>query len=167
MIRQFRRKHAAVVAALALAMFAAAPRTTSAAASFSLPIVGTVPGGGSFSGVFGVTSFAVKQGQIVAVGTLTGVLTDLAGRATTIVQSVVMPVLIGPATCDILHLDIGPISLDLLGLRVDLSEIVLDVTAQSGPGNLLGNLLCAVANLLNDPGNLVKVLNQILTILIG
>ncbi|HEY8626509.1 MAG TPA: hypothetical protein VIL82_10920 [Solirubrobacteraceae bacterium] len=27
--------------------------------------------------------------------------------------------------------------------------MILDITAQSGPGNLLGNLLCSVANLLN------------------
>ena len=28
---------------------------------------------------------------------------------------------------------------------------MLDITAESGAGNLLGNLLCAVVNLLNDP----------------
>jgi hypothetical protein len=52
-------------------------------------------------------------------------------------------------SCSILHLDIQPISLNLLGLQVTTSEIVLDITAQQGPGNLLGNLLCGVANLLN------------------
>lgn len=31
--------------------------------------------------------------------------------------------------------------------------MVLDITATSGPGNLLGNLLCSIANLLN-PGTL-------------
>jgi hypothetical protein len=30
--------------------------------------------------------------------------------------------------------------------------IVLDITAQSGPGNLLGNLLCGVTGLLNGTG---------------
>jgi hypothetical protein len=53
--------------------------------------------------------------------------------------------------CDILTLDIGAIHLDLLGLVVDLAPVNLDITAVSGPGNLLGNLLCAVAGLL-DPG---------------
>jgi hypothetical protein len=42
---------------------------------------------------------------------------------------------------------------------------VLDITAQSGPGNLLGNLLCGVANLLNSPTSLVTLLNQILAAL--
>jgi hypothetical protein len=66
--------------------------------------------------------------------------------------------------CRILHLDIKPISLDLLGLQVNTSEIVLDITAQQGAGNLLGNLLCGVANLLNGghPANgLANRLNHV------
>ena len=43
--------------------------------------------------------------------------------------------------------------------------IVLDITAESGPGNLLGNLLCAVAGLLDNPSGLARLLNQILAIL--
>jgi hypothetical protein len=54
-----------------------------------------------------------------------------------------------PAACPILHLELGPLDLDLLGLRVQLNQVVLDVTAVPGPGNLLGNLLCAVAGLLD------------------
>ncbi len=51
--------------------------------------------------------------------------------------------------CDILHLNLGPLDLDLLGLEIDLAEVVLDIVAQPGAGNLLGNLLCAVAGLLD------------------
>ncbi len=54
-----------------------------------------------------------------------------------------------PGECPILTLDVGPIFLDLLGLQVDLSRIELDITAVAGEGNLLGNLLCAVAGLLD------------------
>ncbi len=54
---------------------------------------------------------------------------------------------IGP--CDILFLVIGPIHLDVLGLVINLSRIILDIDAVPGPGNLLGNLLCAIVNLLN------------------
>jgi hypothetical protein len=71
------------------------------------------------------------------------------------------------ASCQILHLDLGPLSLNLLGLQVDLSEVILDITAQQGAGNLLGNLLCAVTGLLDNPGGLSRVLNQILGILQG
>jgi len=54
-----------------------------------------------------------------------------------------------PEECPILFLDVGPIFLDLLGLQVDVSQIVIDITAVAGEGNLLGNLLCAVAGLLD------------------
>jgi len=55
--------------------------------------------------------------------------------------------------CPILDLMLGPIHLELLGLVLDTSQICLDISAQSGPGNLLGNLLCSLTNLLNNRGN--------------
>jgi hypothetical protein len=51
--------------------------------------------------------------------------------------------------CDILNLDLGPLDLNLLGLQIDLAPVVLDIVAQPGAGALLGNLLCAVAGLLD------------------
>ena len=54
------------------------------------------------------------------------------------------------ATCEVLDLVLGPLDLNLLGLRVQLNKVHLRITAISGPGNLLGNLLCAVVNLLNQ-----------------
>lgn len=65
------------------------------------------------------------------------------------------------AECEILNLDLGPIFLDLLGLQLDLSEINLDLTAVPGPGNLLGNLLCQVAGLLDGTGFLEGVLDEV------
>jgi hypothetical protein len=71
-------------------------------------------------------------------------------------------------SCRILDLTLGPLHLDLLGLVVDLNQVHLTITAQQGPGNLLGNLLCAVANLLNGSPSptalqqIVNLLNQIL-----
>jgi hypothetical protein len=72
-------------------------------------------------------------------------------------------------TCPILRLSIGAIDLNLLGLVVHLNPILLTINAQGGAGNLLGNLLCAVAGLL-DPlnlGGLTDLLNQIVNILNG
>lgn len=71
------------------------------------------------------------------------------------------------AACDVLHLVLGPLDLDLLGLQVHLDRVVLDIVAQPGPGNLLGNLLCAVAGLLDGGldgalGRVVRLLNRIL-----
>jgi hypothetical protein len=65
--------------------------------------------------------------------------------------------------CPILHLMLGPIDLNLLGLGVQTSEICLAIDAESGPGNLLGNLLCGVAGLLDGGaplGNILADLTQ-------
>ncbi len=78
------------------------------------------------------------------------------------------------AACNVLHLVLGPLNLNLLGLVVHLNKVVLDITAQSGSGNLLGNLVCAVAHLLDGTGlnlgqllNLSNLLNRIIGILTG
>jgi hypothetical protein len=59
--------------------------------------------------------------------------------------------------CALLNLSLGPVYLDVLGLQVALDDcnggpITLDITAVEGEGNLLGNLLCSVAHLLDDGG---------------
>jgi cobalamin biosynthesis protein CobT len=51
--------------------------------------------------------------------------------------------------CPVLNLDLGPLDLNLLGLRVELNRTLLDVTAEPGDNNLLGNLLCAVSGALD------------------
>ena len=63
---------------------------------------------------------------------------------------------------------LGPLELNLLGLKVNLNRVVLDIVAVTGAGNLLGNLLCAVTGLLDGGplagllGQLNNLLNQIL-----
>jgi hypothetical protein len=119
-----------------------------------------------------ITSIANQSGQMVASGLAT---VTMASGATAIgsftnAPLAASPIPTGPGTCPILHLDIGPISLNLLGLVVTVpQDIIVDITAVSGPGNLLGNLLCAVANLLNQTppplNQIVTLLNQILALL--
>jgi hypothetical protein len=141
--------------------------------SLTIPVVGSNATGGAFNGTFELQRFATDAaGNLVAQGTLSGVVTQTVNGVTTVVGSITrnlaIPVVGTQATCDILHLDLGPLDLNLLGLQINLSRIVLDITAQAGAGNLLGNLLCAVANLLNGPGaggGLANLLNQILAIL--
>ena len=141
---------------------AAAPNTS----QLTVPVSGTVAGVSSFVGNFDVTRFAVQNGQLVAIGTLTGTLTNLVTNTTqTISRVIAIPVTSTSASCDILHLTLGPLDLNLLGLMVHLDQVVLDITAQPGSGNLLGNLLCAVAGLLDGGGPLGQIaglLNQIL-----
>jgi hypothetical protein len=123
----------------------------------------------SFSGTGTVTNFSVVNGVLTAAGTYTGTLTNTATGATAPVSGGFnAPVNGGTGSCKILDLTLGPLHLDLLGLVVDLNQVHLTITAQQGPGNLLGNLLCAVANLLNGNTSgtalqqLANLLNQIL-----
>ena len=142
--------------------------TAAIAPAISIPINFTSPNG-TFTGVFNLSRFVLQNGQVAAVGTLTGTVTNAAGQTVgAIVQNLTLSLINIRATCDILHLELGPIDLNLLGLVVHVDKIVIDIDAQSGPGNLLGNLLCAVANLLNANGplsQLVNLLNQILALL--
>ncbi len=104
--------------------------------ALTIPIVGS-GGGGTFNGVFTLQRFATQNGQHVAVGNVSE-----------------------PSPTQ--RASWGPFS---IGLQINLSRVVLDITAQPGPGNLLGNRLCGVANLLNNPGGLATLLNQILAAL--
>lgn len=140
--------------------------STPAARQISLPIIGTVTGGTFTNGMFTPVRFTNQNGELALVGRLTGTLTNtLTGVVTQINQLITLPVTIGQATCEILDLSLGPLDLDLLGLVVHLDEVNLNITAESGPGNLLGNLLCAVAGLLDGGGPLsgvIRLLNNIL-----
>ncbi len=137
----------------------------------SLPVTGLVGTAGSFIGTLNIQRFAFQNGQLVAIGTLTGTLRDATGKSLGSVtnRAVTLPVTTAQAACRILHLELGPIYLNLLGLVVRTNRIVVDITAVPGPGNLLGNLLCSVAHLLDNtsttPTQLVAVLNRILAIL--
>src|SRR6187401_1549413 len=119
-----------------------------------VPISGTVDNlAGTLTGNFAITRFASQNGALVAIGTLTATVTDEAGNILrTIIQQIAVPVSAINGTCQILHLELGPLDLDLLGLVVHLDRVVLDITAQSGAGNLLGNLLCGIAGLLDSGG---------------
>jgi hypothetical protein len=82
-----------------------------------------------------------------------------------VINNVTAPITAATGSCPILSLTLGPLHLDLLGLVIDLNQVNLNITAVPGAGNLLGNLLCDVANLLNGGGplgNLSTLLNQLL-----
>ena len=94
----------------------------------------------------------------VAIDPVTGILTAVSGTVsgtiaglpfTTDIENFAIDLLPdNPATpaeeCSVLHLELAPIDLDLLGLFVDTSAICLDLTAIEG-GGLLGDLLCGLA----------------------
>jgi len=145
-----------------------------------VPITGTAAGVGAVAGNLAISRFEIQDGRLMAVGALTATVTDATGNVIrTIVTQVAMPVnnagggaaqaAIGAAaigSCDILNLVLGPLHLDLLGLVIDLNQVVLNITGQTGAGNLLGNLLCSITGLL-DAGSLGQQLVNLLNQLIG
>jgi hypothetical protein len=146
--------------------------TTQATSLKRIPVTGTAANGKTFTGHMTVTQFVTRHGKTFALGTLTGQL----GHRHVSAQQVTVPVTAptgaaipgmkraAVAACPVLHLVLGPLNLNLLGLHVTLNQVVLDITAVPGAGNLLGNLLCSVANLLNTQSILGQELTGLLNI---
>ena len=109
-------------------------------AATTLPVTGTLPNGTAFTGALSNLTTSVVNGVVQLSGTITG--TGLPAGGTTFtapLQDVAVT-----QGCSILNLDLGPLNLDLLG-----------------------NLLCAVAGLLDGPGGalggIAALLNRLLT----
>jgi hypothetical protein len=139
-------------------------------------LVGKASDGSKVTGNFTPLKFVKKNGVPAAKGVIDGVVTHPDGTKERFTALRTIPVkkingqaldgrsLSSMAACDILNLVLGPLDLDLLGLQVHLNRVVLDIVAVAGAGNLLGNLLCAVAGLL-DGGPLAGLLTQLLDLL--
>jgi hypothetical protein len=155
------RARTALLAMALCAALAAAPATAGAQEPAGLTQVVSVTGksgsGKHFRGTYAIDRFRVSSGRLVAVGTLRGRL----GQRRVVKRGVKMPAALSKGltaaqlppiqnACEILDLVLGPIRLDLLGLVVRTNRINLRIDAVPGPGNLLGNLLCAITGLL-DP----------------
>ncbi|MEO5709929.1 MAG: hypothetical protein ABIQ59_08905 [Nocardioidaceae bacterium] len=150
-------------------------------------VTGTASRGRTVVGSFTPSKFVERSGKLVAIGKLNVVTRGPGKDLHRVKYGVAMPVKRGSVaqtgtfgsgakvpssaalgSCDVLNLVLGPLDLNLLGLEVHLKKVVLDVVAVTGAGNLLGNLLCAVAGLLDGVGVLGQVaalLNQILAVL--
>jgi hypothetical protein len=148
-----------VPAAGASSATAASSKAKSVAPLYTMAVKGVARNGKKFRGTYGIQRFVARGGKVWSVGTLKGRLKGHRVRR----SGVMMPASLTsrgvqaaqrPA-CPILHLVLGPIDLNLLGLHVRLGGgpnanrvIVLDITAVPG-GGLLGDLLCGISNLLN------------------
>lgn len=116
-------------------------------------------GKGAFNGTFTPQKFSAVNGVRKATGVLKGTLTDANGSTLgtvnqTVTDSVSTSNAAAPAACNVLNPVLGPLNLSLLGLVVTLNQVHRTITAVPGAGNLLGNLLCAVASLQNGTGSL-------------
>ena len=151
-------------------------------------VTGAAAHGTTFAGSYNVKKFVTTaSGKTKAVGTLKGTLTKKNGHTDSVTQKNVRmavrpaassvtgtPAAPGTAStsvvgCQILDLVLAPLDLDLLGLTVHLDRVHLNITAVPGAGELLGNLLCAVAGLLDTSqlGSLGAVLTNLLNAILG
>ena len=140
----------------------------------TVPITGTAKNGKQFTGTYKINRFVSKGDKVFAVGKLKGKLKNRKVSRSGVkipVQSLSKAPL-GQArssqiVCQVLNLVLGPLDLNLLGLRVQLNQVNLRITAIPG-GGLLGDLLCGISNLLNPAGllgnNLSAVLNSLLAL---
>jgi len=176
-MNRFRTAALAALTACAVSLGAAGTASAQDAAvpaTKKVAVTGTNKGK-NFKGTYTIQRFETRSGKLYAVGKLTGTLKNRRVSR----SNVAIPAALtasndasaAQAACDILHLTLGPLDLNLLGLRVQLNEVHLDITAVPGAGNLLGNLLCALTGIL-DPatttqpaGLLARVLNALLAIL--
>jgi hypothetical protein len=151
-------------------------------------VTGAAKNGTTFIGHYNVKRFVTTDsGKTKAVGTLKGTLTKKNGTtdkvtkkhvrmavrpaASSVSGLPVAPGTVSPSVvgCEILDLVLGPLDLNLLGLVVHLDRVHLNITAVPGAGELLGNLLCAVAGLL-DSSQLLSigtVLTNLLNAILG
>src|SRR5918992_425949 len=88
-------------------MFAVVPTSSASVQGNPLKNISVTDTSGNLTnGKLSINRFAVQDGKIVALGTLTGTLNNQQ-----INQAVTLPVTIGQHTCDILHLTLGPLHL--------------------------------------------------------
>jgi len=182
-----------VTGALILALVGAISLAPHAAAAQTTPTIDPVPvtasknhGNKNFDGTWTIEQFVVQNGEIFAQGTLVGDFTNKHGKVThSIEKTVLLPVTVAqPSTtaaraflaqnvCDVLHLQLGPITLNLLGLNLFIggpnnTPIIIDLTADP-TGGLLGQLLCGLAGGipldLSQLIQLVQLLNQLFGLL--
>lgn len=139
-------------------------------------VVGKTSNGDAVGGSFTPIKVIERDGVMYMKGFLKGVIQD-PGPNTKFSGIEVIPIkkingssladgraAVDAAACDVLNLVLGPLDLNVLGLEIHLKRVVLDIVAVPGAGNLLGNLLCAVAGLL-DGGPLADLLGQLRTLL--
>jgi len=135
-------------------------QTTAVVAAPGLPVTGTLADGTPFVGQLSNLTTSVVNGALMLSGTVTG--TGIPAMGTPFTTAIAPTAT--AANCQILNLNPQPLNRDLLGLVANLVAVHLDLTGATGPGKLLGNLLCGLAGAL-DPARMREVsglFNQVL-----
>lgn len=90
-----------------------------------------------------VLHFSAAGKTLSATGVVTGKLVDGAGHVSTVREKVKLSASTG-GSCQVLHLFLDQLNLQLLGLNAHLDQVTLDVTGQAH-GGPLGSLFCKLA----------------------
>jgi hypothetical protein len=145
----------AAVVMLAFAAVATATSSTTAEAQQSPTATETTTQVGAVNVQLQIKRFIKRNGRLYAVGTAVGRfnptganpqfnLTGVDRRAFVVQVKKLRQLTSAQRICPILDLRLGPLDLNLLGLRVHLDEVHLTITADSN-GGLLGSLLCSLS----------------------
>jgi hypothetical protein len=170
---------ALLIGGAASAQAATAPATVPFAKTLS--ITGKSSSGKKIkNATFTIQSFTKKAGKVYANGVARGTFQGKSFKRTVSTpvsdpavaqgaKTSQLPTI--PNSCQVLNLVLGPINLNLLGLVVRTNQINVRIDAVPGAGNLLGNLLCGITNLLNPGslsgtplGQLTQILNALLAL---
>src|SRR6266550_3564039 len=141
---------AAIVSALVLGTSTVAAHSPGAGTSpvSAIPVSGTFNDGtgpGTFSGTLDISRFEGRGGALGATSSIADrpvslPVTNVSVAAAKSPTSAPVTIQQAAQDCQILHLDFGGITLDVLGIGLTLSPISLDLTLSG----LLGNLLCGL-----------------------
>jgi hypothetical protein len=121
-------------------------RTSVKRPNISGTFIDALQGQGEVNGHLELGHFAVEQNFLVVVATLTGVVAESTGQIIGRVnEEIVLPVAVVDSTCQLLHLDVGPLDLEVEGLHVQFDTSSLGITTQDGPTR---TALCSMATFL-------------------
>jgi hypothetical protein len=113
------------------------------AVGVALPATADAAAGGKLTVRSKITSFSAQDGRLVANGTLTA---TFSGGSETVRDTARVRFRVAQRRgrrCDVLTLRLAPLTLELLGVRVQTSDLNLELYARRGA--VLGNLFCALA----------------------
>lgn len=151
----FRRTLASMLvplAALSISGSQVTAQTGSRGASLLVPITGVADLGGIFNGALLIDRFAEQASGVAAIGTVTGTLTTT-DAVRNLVMQVTLPLdfdaikarmstdaALAQASCEVLHVELGSASMNVLGSTIGLNPVVFDITStlQSTPPGTAG-----------------------------
>src|ERR671937_520596 len=152
------RKRLALLAVLATGLLAAGAATAIATPQAVLGQSSAKQASGDTMGTvsvrYKIAKFVKSGHRLIAKGTAVATYTPQSGAPTTVKKAFTARVSVArrlfstsgaQVICPVLSLQLDQLSLNLLGLHVDLSKVVLTITADS-EGGILGRLFCALSN---------------------